>query len=109
MKIDVKDFKNKNGTFHRWVADYFIYTALAEMSGPERIIFNEEMVEKYEPYQILSNMTEKKKDALLAKTQKSYRELDSLNSEPEKVGPDISTSIFEELLVASLKFYDDFE
>ena len=34
MKIDVKDFQDENGKFHRWVADYFMYTALAEMAGP---------------------------------------------------------------------------
>ena len=67
------------------------------------------MVEKYEPYQILSNVTQKKKDALLVKNQKSYKELNSIKSIPERVSPDVSTSIFEELLTVSMKFYDDME
>ena len=42
MKINEDDFKDKEGNFHHWVADLFIYTALAELSGPDRIVFVDE-------------------------------------------------------------------
>ena len=29
MKIDPKDFRDEKGVFYRWVADFFIYAALA--------------------------------------------------------------------------------
>ena len=39
MKIDEREFKDREGRFYKWVGDYFIYVALAELSGPERIVY----------------------------------------------------------------------
>ena len=75
MKIDEKYFKNENGSFYRWVADSFIYFALAEMAGPERIVLTEELVEKYQPSRIMTNVTQKKNDAFIAKGAKPFKQL----------------------------------
>ena len=39
MKLDENDLKESNGSFYKWVADYFIFISLVEMAGPERIIY----------------------------------------------------------------------
>ena len=49
MKLDVDDLKEANGSFYKWVADYFIFMSMVEMAGPERIYFCDEMALKYYP------------------------------------------------------------
>ena len=66
------------------------------------------MVEKYEPSNTLKNITEKKKDAIISKTKKPFKQLPYLESTPEVVEPKISDKTFEELLESSLKFYDHY-
>ena len=89
MKIDRQYFLNSNGSFYKWVADSFIYFALAELAGPSRIIFADETIEKYKFNNSPKNMTEKKNDAIISRTKKPFKELANIDSIPERVSPTI--------------------
>ena len=82
MKIDEEDFKDENGNFYRWVADLFIYTAIAELSGPERIVFVDEANAKYK-LNFDGNKTkndEKRKVCAIAMNIRPYRVLPSIDA-----------------------------
>ena len=78
LKIDKQNFLDKAGTYFTENADLFIYPALAELSGPKKIIYIEEYLVKNRSRDSLKNLKRKKITASIAKYQHPFQILNSL-------------------------------